>query len=39
MNEVVVEHALGPSIGFGHRIGSAVWSSQDALWTVEATNA
>ncbi len=39
MNEVVVEHGLGPGIRFGHRVGSAVWSSQHALWTVETTDA
>ena len=36
LHEVVDENALEPHIRFGHRVLSAAWSTQDALWTVEA---
>ncbi len=39
MHEVVDEHKLAPQIRFGHRVGAATWSSPDALWTIDATNA
>ena len=29
---------LEPHIRFGHRVSSAAWSTEDALWTVEAKN-
>ena len=38
LHEVVDENALEPHIRFGHRVRCAVWSTGDALWTVEATN-
>ena len=36
LHEVVDEHDLEPHIRFGHRISSAVWSTEEALWTLEA---
>ena len=37
MGEVIEENDLGPRIRYRHRIASASWSSEDKLWTVEAT--
>jgi cation diffusion facilitator CzcD-associated flavoprotein CzcO len=37
MGEVIQENDLGPHIRYRHKIGSASWSSQDNLWTIEAT--
>jgi cation diffusion facilitator CzcD-associated flavoprotein CzcO len=37
MGEVIDENGLGPHIRYQHKIASASWSSQDALWTLEAT--
>lgn len=38
LQEVVDENTLEPHIRFGHRVSGAVWSTEEALWTVEATN-
>jgi cation diffusion facilitator CzcD-associated flavoprotein CzcO len=38
LHEVVDEHQLEPHIRFGHHVSSACWATEDALWTVEATN-
>jgi cation diffusion facilitator CzcD-associated flavoprotein CzcO len=37
MEEVIDENDLGPHIRYRHRIASASWSSQEKLWTIEAT--
>lgn len=37
MGEVIDENELGPSIRYGHRINAANWSSEDNLWTIDAT--
>ncbi len=37
MGEVIEENDLGRHIRYRHRIDRAVWSSQDAQWTLEAT--
>ncbi len=37
MDEVITENDLGPHIRYRHKITSAVWSSNDNLWTLEAT--
>src|SRR6201996_1400877 len=37
MGEVIEENGLGAHIRFRHRIDAASWSSEDKLWTVEAT--
>ncbi len=37
MGEVIDENGLAPHIRYQHKIASASWSSQDALWTLEAT--
>jgi cation diffusion facilitator CzcD-associated flavoprotein CzcO len=37
MGEVIEENGLRPHIRYGHTITSARWSSQENLWTVEAT--
>lgn len=37
MGEVIEENDLGRHIRYGHRIDRATWSSQDKLWTIEAT--
>ncbi len=37
MGEVIAENDLAQYIRYGQRISSAVWSSQDALWTITAT--
>ena len=37
MGEVIEENDLGRHIRYRHRINSARWSSQDNLWTIEAT--
>lgn len=39
MGEVIDENELGPSIRYGHRINAANWSSEDNLWTIDATRA
>ncbi|MEM7032433.1 MAG: NAD(P)/FAD-dependent oxidoreductase [Chloroflexota bacterium] len=38
LHEVVDENELETHIRFGHRVGSASWSTEDALWTIEAAN-
>lgn len=38
LHEVVAENKLEPHIRFGHRVISAVWSTGDALWTIETKN-
>ena len=38
LHEVVVENELEPHIRFGHHVSRAVWSTEEALWTVEAKN-
>ena len=38
LHEVVDENHIEPHIRFGQRVHSAAWSSDAALWTVEATN-
>jgi cation diffusion facilitator CzcD-associated flavoprotein CzcO len=37
MGEVIEENGIGAHIRYGHRITRCRWSSEDALWTVEAT--
>jgi len=37
LGEVIEENGLGSQIRYRHRITSASWSSQQKLWTVEAT--
>jgi cation diffusion facilitator CzcD-associated flavoprotein CzcO len=37
MGEVIAENGLAPRIRYQHKIASASWSSEDALWTLEAT--
>ncbi len=37
MGEVIEENDLDRHIRYGHRIDSASWSSDDALWTIDAT--
>ncbi len=37
MGEVIDENDLGRHIRYGHRIDRATWSSQDKLWTIDAT--
>jgi cation diffusion facilitator CzcD-associated flavoprotein CzcO len=37
MGEVIQENGLAPHIRYRHTIGSASWSSQDNLWTIDAT--
>lgn len=37
MGEVIEESELTPHIRYRHRIDHASWSSEDKLWTVEAT--
>ncbi len=37
MGEVIDENGLAPHIRYHHRISRATWSSDDHLWTVEAT--
>jgi cation diffusion facilitator CzcD-associated flavoprotein CzcO len=37
MGEVIEENDLGPHIRYNHKIISAKWSSDDNLWTIEAT--
>jgi cation diffusion facilitator CzcD-associated flavoprotein CzcO len=37
MDEVIEENGIAPHIRYGHRITRCSWSSQDNLWTVEAT--
>jgi cation diffusion facilitator CzcD-associated flavoprotein CzcO len=38
MGEVIDENDLAPHIRYNHRISTASWSSNDNLWTVEATD-
>jgi monooxygenase len=38
LHEVVDENGLEPYIRFGHRVHNAVWSTEQALWTVETSN-
>ena len=37
LGEVIDENDLAPHIRYGHRINSASWSSDDNLWSIEAT--
>lgn len=37
MGEVIEENDLAPHIRYQHRIDAATWSSDDSLWTLEAT--
>ncbi len=37
MGDVIDENALAPHIRYQHKITWASWSSQEALWTLEAT--
>jgi cation diffusion facilitator CzcD-associated flavoprotein CzcO len=37
MGEVIDENDLAPHIRYRHQIASASWSSEDKLWTIEAT--
>ena len=37
MGEVIAENGLEAHIRYRHKISSASWSSQDNLWTIEAT--
>lgn len=37
MGEVIEENGIGEHIHYGHRISGCHWSSDDNLWTVEAT--
>ncbi|MEZ5560598.1 MAG: NAD(P)/FAD-dependent oxidoreductase [Pseudomonadales bacterium] len=37
MNEVIEENGIDEHIRYGHRITRCSWSSEDNLWTVEAT--
>ena len=37
MGEVIVENDLGRYIRYRHKISSARWSSNENLWTIEAT--
>jgi cation diffusion facilitator CzcD-associated flavoprotein CzcO len=37
MGEVIEENDLGRHIRYRHKIATASWSSQDNLWTIEAT--
>jgi cation diffusion facilitator CzcD-associated flavoprotein CzcO len=37
MGEVIEENGLARHIRYHHRIASASWSSEDALWTIDAT--
>jgi len=39
IRETAAEFGIDEEIRFGHRVVSASWSSEDALWTVEATSA
>ncbi len=36
MGEVIAENGLAPHIRYNHKILSAVWSSADNLWTIDA---
>jgi monooxygenase len=36
VRDTAVEHGIAPKIRFGHRVTRAVWSSPNALWSVEA---
>ena len=37
MGEVIEENGLGRHIRYRHKINSASWSSEDNLWTIDAT--
>jgi monooxygenase len=37
MGEVIDENGIAPHIRYGHRIDRCAWSSDDNLWTVQAT--
>ena len=37
MGEVIDENDLAPHIRYHHKISAATWSSEDNLWTLEAT--
>ncbi|MBW2316383.1 MAG: NAD(P)/FAD-dependent oxidoreductase, partial [Deltaproteobacteria bacterium] len=37
MGEVIDENDLAPHIRYGHHISKASWSSEENLWTLEAT--
>jgi len=36
LGEVIAENDLAPHIRYGHKVRSAVWSSDDNLWTITA---
>ncbi|HZZ90456.1 MAG TPA: NAD(P)/FAD-dependent oxidoreductase [Caulobacteraceae bacterium] len=38
MSDIIEENGLDRHIRYGRKVGSASWSSQDSLWTIEATN-
>ena len=38
MQEVIEENGIDQHIRYNHKILSATWSSQDNLWTIDATN-
>ena len=38
MSEVIEENGLAPRIRYHHTITSATWSSEEDLWTLEATD-
>ena len=38
LNETADENDIRKNIHFGHKVHSAAWSTEQALWTVEATN-
>jgi cation diffusion facilitator CzcD-associated flavoprotein CzcO len=39
MGEVIEDNDLARHIRYGHKVRSAVWSSQDSLWTITAETA
>src|SRR6201988_1617461 len=39
IRETATEHGIDRKIRFGHKVIRACWSSQDARWTIEATDA
>ena len=39
IRETATEHGIDRKIRFGHKVIRARWSSQDARWTIEATDA
>ena len=39
VNETAASYGIDRHIRFGHRVAAASWSSEDARWTVESTDA